>query len=86
MLSCGKQCLICDYSVHMDTYRGCAHGCLYCATRKKYNIENVQPIYRKIHDIILHLNTNREKTHAGNDTNQDFSKPVFDTNRDFKIV
>ena len=44
MLSCGKQCLTCDYPIHMDTYRGCMHGCLYCATRKKYNITNVQPL------------------------------------------
>lgn len=44
MISCGKQCLTCDYPVHMDTYRGCAHGCLYCATRKKYNISAVKPL------------------------------------------
>lgn len=44
MISCGKQCLTCDFPVHMDTYRGCSHGCLYCATRKKYNIDNVQAL------------------------------------------
>lgn len=44
MISCGKQCLTCDYPVHMDTYKGCSHGCLYCATRKKYNIEAVTPL------------------------------------------
>lgn len=44
MITCGKQCLTCDYPVHMDTYRGCAHGCLYCATRKKYSISNVKPM------------------------------------------
>lgn len=44
MIACGKQCLCCDFPIHMDTYKGCSHGCLYCATRKKYNIDNVQPL------------------------------------------
>lgn len=44
MISCGKQCLTCDFPVHMDTYRGCGHGCLYCRVRKKYAIGDVSPL------------------------------------------
>ena len=44
MISCGNQCLTCDYPVHMDTYRGCGHRCLYCSVRRKYKIEDVTPL------------------------------------------
>ena len=44
MISCGKECVCCDFPVHMDTYRGCEHGCLYCRVRKKYTIANAVPL------------------------------------------
>lgn len=44
MISCGKECVCCDYPIHMDTYRGCEHGCLYCRVRKKYAIGKVTPL------------------------------------------
>lgn len=44
MISCGKECVCCDYPIHMDTYRGCEHGCLYCRVRKKYAIGKVTPM------------------------------------------
>lgn len=30
MINCGVQCTICDYPIHLDTYKGCEHGCIYC--------------------------------------------------------
>lgn len=39
-----KKCVTCDYPIHMDTYRGCEHGCLYCRVRKKYAIGKVTPM------------------------------------------
>jgi DNA repair photolyase len=44
MISCGKECVCCDYPIHMDTYRGCEHGCLYCRARNKYAIGKVTPM------------------------------------------
>ena len=43
-ISCGIQCLICDYPIHLDTYRGCSHACKYCYVKKKYSIQNIEPI------------------------------------------
>lgn len=44
MIRCGSQCLTCDYPIHMDTYKGCGHGCVYCYVKHKYSIADVQPI------------------------------------------
>lgn len=43
-ISCGIQCLICDYPIHLDTYKGCSHACKYCFVKKKYSINNIEPI------------------------------------------
>ena len=44
MILCGKECVNCDYPIHMDTYKGCSHGCVYCRVRKKYAIGKVTPM------------------------------------------
>ena len=44
MISCGAQCLICDYPIHFDTFRGCIHDCKYCYVRQKYSIGDIEPI------------------------------------------
>ena len=44
-VTCGIQCLSCDYPIHMDTYKGCEHACKYCFVKQKYAIHNVQPIH-----------------------------------------
>ena len=41
MISCGVQICLCDYPVHMDTYRGCSHACKYCFVKTKYNISKI---------------------------------------------
>ena len=41
-ISCGIQCLSCDYPIHFDTYKGCSHGCKYCFVKQKYDISNIQ--------------------------------------------
>lgn len=43
-ISCGIQCLSCDYPIHFDTYKGCSYGCRYCFVKQKYAIENIEPI------------------------------------------
>lgn len=43
-ISCGIQCLVCDYPIHLDTYKGCSHTCAYCFVKKKYSITNIEPI------------------------------------------
>ena len=44
-ISCGIQCMTCDYPIHMDTYKGCSHACKYCFVKAKYAIHNVEPIH-----------------------------------------
>ena len=44
MIECGTQCLICDFPVHLDTYSGCEHGCVYCFAREKQSIAKVRPL------------------------------------------
>lgn len=49
MISCGLQCINCDYPVHMDTYIGCTHNCKYCykPVRSKAiarNFKDVKPL------------------------------------------
>lgn len=43
MISCGSQCMICDYPIHFDTYKGCSHTCKYCYVKRKYDIVNIEP-------------------------------------------
>lgn len=45
MVSCGIQCLTCDYPIHFDTYKGCSHACKYCFVKQKYDIRNIEPIH-----------------------------------------
>ena len=44
MISCGSQCLTCDYPIHFDTYKGCSHHCRYCFVNNKYSIDNVKAV------------------------------------------
>lgn len=44
MISCGLQCLSCDYPVHMDTYAGCSHACRYCFANERKSISNIEPL------------------------------------------
>lgn len=46
MISCGLQCINCDYPVHMDTYVGCTHNCIYC-----YKTARSNHIARNFNDI-----------------------------------
>lgn len=45
MIKCGIQCLVCDYPIHLDTYKGCSHACKYCFVKQKYSINNIEPIH-----------------------------------------
>ena len=38
----GSQVLICDLPVRFDTYSGCSHGCKYCFTQNKINLNNIK--------------------------------------------
>ena len=42
MISCGVQCLNCDYPIHMDTYSGCTHACKYCFVKHQHNIGEIK--------------------------------------------
>lgn len=44
MISCGIQCLVCDYPIHLDTYSGCSHACRYCFANEKKSIVNIKPL------------------------------------------
>jgi len=33
--ACGSQIVLCDLPVHVDFYRGCSHGCVYCFARRR---------------------------------------------------
>lgn len=44
MIRCGSQCMTCDYPIHFDTYEGCSHDCKYCFVKRKYSINNIQPV------------------------------------------
>jgi len=39
---CGSQVLICDLPIRFDTYSGCSHGCKYCFTQNKINLNNIK--------------------------------------------
>lgn len=41
-ISCGIQCMSCDYPIHFDTYKGCSHACKYCFVKQKYDISNIE--------------------------------------------
>lgn len=43
-ITCGLQCLTCDYPINLDTYRGCSHACKYCFVKQKHTIEVVTPL------------------------------------------
>ena len=44
MISCGIQCLVCDYPIRLDTYSGCSHACKYCFANEKKSIVNIKPL------------------------------------------
>ena len=44
-ISCGSQCMTCDYPIHFDTYKGCSHACKYCFVKQKYSISTIEPIH-----------------------------------------
>lgn len=43
MINCGSACLACDYPIHIDTYRGCSHGCKYCFANDKKDVRVIKP-------------------------------------------
>lgn len=43
-ISCGIQCLVCDYPIHLDTYSGCSHACKYCFANNKATNKNIKPL------------------------------------------
>lgn len=43
-ISCGLQCVSCDFPIHFDTYKGCSHACKYCFVKAKYDVSNIEPI------------------------------------------
>ncbi len=44
MISCGIQCLACDYPIHFDTYLGCSHACKYCFVNHQHSIKQIKPV------------------------------------------
>lgn len=44
MIACGSQCMVCDYPVHLDTYRGCTHGCKYCFANETVDVSIIKPL------------------------------------------
>jgi DNA repair photolyase len=42
MPNCGTQCILCDLPIRFDTYKGCSHGCRYCFTQRKININKIK--------------------------------------------
>jgi DNA repair photolyase len=42
MPDCGSQIILCDVPIRLDTYKGCAHGCKYCFTYRKYDISKIK--------------------------------------------
>lgn len=43
MIDCGSQVILCDLPVRLDTYKGCAHQCAYCFTKRKYDLADIRP-------------------------------------------
>ena len=43
-IGCGSQITLCEYPIHLDTYKGCTHDCKYCFARNKSRLENVSPM------------------------------------------
>lgn len=43
MPKCGSQIILCDVPVRFDTYAGCDHGCVYCFSSRKRDIQKVKP-------------------------------------------
>ena len=37
----GSQIFLCDIPIRFDTYKGCSHGCKYCFTTRKYDINKI---------------------------------------------
>lgn len=42
MPDCGSQIYLCDLPIRFDTYKGCSHGCKYCFTRAKYDLNDIK--------------------------------------------
>ena len=42
MPECGSQIILCNLPIRIDTYKGCAHGCKYCFTLRKYDNKNIR--------------------------------------------
>lgn len=57
MIGAGNQCLVCDYPIHLDSYRGCEHGCEYCFANEKGD-KHIQPLNQK-NDLIAFINGRR---------------------------
>lgn len=57
MIGCGTQCLVCDYPIHMDSYRGCEHGCLYCFANEKGD-KRIERLHQK-KDLIAFIQGRR---------------------------
>lgn len=60
MLTCGIQCLTCDYPIHFDTYKGCSHACKYCFVKQKYSIANITPI-KQVKALTDFINGKRDR-------------------------
>ena len=35
MIDNGSQVILCDFPIHLDSYKGCSLNCAYCFTRRK---------------------------------------------------
>lgn len=53
-VACGSQVVLCEYPIHLDTYRGCSHDCKYCFARAKRRLENIEPLHcvQQVKDFI----------------------------------
>lgn len=63
MLSCGVQCINCDYPIHLDTYSGCSHACKYCYVKQRHSIDTIKPLssVKGVRDFINGKRNNETK-------------------------
>ena len=63
MISCGIQCLNCDYPIHMDTYTGCDHACKYCFVKHQHDIDEISDLSsaKSLRDFIAGKRNNETK-------------------------
>ncbi len=57
----GSQVILCDLPIRFDTYSGCSHGCKYCFTSRKLDINKIKTKESSV-GLINFINREKRKT------------------------